>query len=900
MRQSATGSSPLPPGSNKIDYMERQYTISTGTSRYDTNWQSETVTWPGFLNRLTSEELVEEKPYTHDQYMALPKKKRDSVKDIGGFMGGALIGGRRLSEAVQYRSMLTCDLDDLESISAYDVMDTIKAQLPDISYCIYSTLKSTDELPRLRLIIPFSRDVTKDEYEAVARAVVQKLGLLEAIDPSSYRVTQLMYWPAVLRGETAIQDGCDGDPLQVDAVLEGYPDWHNIEYWPRAQKEATIIRKTTTSGSTLSDPRSIAGMPGLFNRTYTVSSAIATFLPDVYRQERNGRYTYIAGSSTNGLMVDNDLRAYSNHATDPAYGHSYTAYDLVRVHKFGKLDIAAAPDTPVNRLPSSTKMNELVLKDARCLATKAAEDAKEAEDAFNAIENGDYQEAKTPAATPVTTVAAPGAQSDWLALLERDSRGKIKNTQKNITIAIASDPRLKGLIVYDAFKDCIVKTKAMPWEKESEYHDPEWSDSDDSSLVVYLAVTYGLEGKAKIIDAITHIAHQNVAHGPRQYFKALPEWDKTERVDLLTHQFLGAPDTQLNRCFIRKTLCAAYYRMTDTSGNGVKFDQLTVLTGLQGIGKSTFWFKLSIQDNWFADQLPDISNKDIFLKCRGHIFCEVGEMTNYAKASPADYKAWLSSKVDEYRAPYDRINKSHPRQYVLVGSGNVDRFLRGDDGNRRFWVISCAQNKEEKAAIEKSVFTEMTPDFIAQVWAEVKYRCEVEHEPLTLTREMAEEADRMQEQKNEVNEDPMRGMIQAFIVRLIPADWDKYTPQEKQRYIKTGYGRYSDTAITLTRRTTICAQEVVSELYDAKLGDKTALFSSQRVNAILSTIPGLTLLNDGERVNVPGYGRQRKVFAIDYDRIDVEVPSLGATPLPAYLSRPDDDFDNDDDDKELF
>ena len=275
-------------------------------------------------------------------------------------------------------------------------------------------------------------------------------------------------------------------------------------------------------------------------------------------------------------------------------------------------------------------------------------------------------------------------------------------------------------------------------------------------------------------------------------------------------------------------------------------------------------------------------------------------MTNYAKASPADYKAWLSSKVDEYRAPYDRINKSHPRQYVLVGSGNVDNFLRGDDGNRRFWVISCAQTKEEKAAIEMSVFTDMTPEYIAQVWAEVKYRCEVEHEPLTLTRELAEEADRMQEQKNEVNEDPMRGMIQAFIVRAIPTDWDKYTPQERQRYIQTGIARYGDTAFTLTHRTTICAQEIVSELYDAKLGDKTALFSSQRVNAILSTIPGLTLLNDGERVAVPGYGRQRKVFAIDYAKFDIEVPAVGTMPLPALASAPIDDFDEDDDDRELF
>nr|MCR5519961.1 hypothetical protein [Bacteroidales bacterium] len=126
------------------------------------------------------------------------------------------------------------------------------------------------------------------------------------------------------------------------------------------------------------------------------------------------------------------------------------------------------------------------------------------------------------------------------------------------------------------------------------------------------------------------------------------------------------------------------------------------------------------------------------------------------------------------------------------------------------------------------------------------------------------------------------------------------TPQERQRYIQLGYARYSDTVVSYTHRTTICAQEIVSELYDAKLGDKSALFSSQRVNAILGTLPGLTLLNDGERVAVPGYGRQRKVFAIDYSKFEIEVPSPGLVPPPTSVSRPDDDFDNDDDDKELF
>ena len=68
------------------------------------------------------------------------------------------------------------------------------------------------------------------------------------------------------------------------------------------------------------------GPLGAFCRTYSITEAIAKFLPDVYTPTaKEDRYTYAAGSTAAGLVIyDGDVFAYSNHSTDPAGAGSAT------------------------------------------------------------------------------------------------------------------------------------------------------------------------------------------------------------------------------------------------------------------------------------------------------------------------------------------------------------------------------------------------------------------------------------------------------------------------------------------------------------------------------------------------------------------------------------------------
>ena len=58
------------------------------------------------------------------------------------------------------------------------------------------------------------------------------------------------------------------------------------------------------------------------------------------------------------------------------------------------------------------------------------------------------------------------------------------------------------------------------------------------------------------------------------------------RLDTLLVDYLGAEDSPYVRAVTRKTLAAAVARAMEP---GVKFDSMLILSGPQGLGKSTFF-----------------------------------------------------------------------------------------------------------------------------------------------------------------------------------------------------------------------------------------------------------------------------------------------------------------------
>ena len=157
-----------------------EVTLSVGKSRFETNWKNKTTSWSKVLKKLGNSLMTHE---THAEYMRMGKGDQDRIKDIGGFVGGHLKEGHRRNGSVMSRQIITLDVDFAPANLWDELMDKLEL---DCAMALYSTHKHTEKKPRLRLIIPIDRQVTPDEYEAIARKIAEKIDI-EYFDDTTFQ-----------------------------------------------------------------------------------------------------------------------------------------------------------------------------------------------------------------------------------------------------------------------------------------------------------------------------------------------------------------------------------------------------------------------------------------------------------------------------------------------------------------------------------------------------------------------------------------------------------------------------------------------------------------------------------------------------------------------------------------
>ena len=603
--------------------------IATGNSRMEKRWNNVEMELDEFINRISHTIRTAE---TVEQYMKMTKAKQDAIKDVGGFVGGRLKGGRRKKDCVEFRIIITLDIDH----AVPGVIEQIE-MLYNYRCFIYSTHKHTPENPRLRLVIILSRPVSPDEYVAIARKVAEDIGI-EMFDDTTYEPSRLMYWPSTSADGEFIFRDIEGEPLNPDDVLSRYKDWRDSSEWPVSSRQQSIVQREMRKQA---DPLSKDGVIGAFCRTYTIEEAIANFLSDVYQPSAmSGRYDYIPADSQAGVVIYEGKFAYSHHATDPACGKLMNAFDMVRIHRFGEMDEKAAEDTEASKLPSFTAMSEFAVSDENVKMTIAGERMEKAEKEFS------------------------GESGDWLKQLEYEKRSTVvKNTLRNLLLILNNDEKLKG-IVFNQLSDGMEIKGAVPWEHPGRF----WRDADDAQLISYVDLNYGTFSMRNYNIAVTKAADDRSYHPVREFLDALPEWDKVPRVDTLLIDYLGADDTPYVRAVTRKTLCGAVCRVLSP---GCKFDTMLVLNGPQGVGKSTLISRLA--GDWFSDSLnlSDTKDKTAAEKLQGYWIMEIGELAGLKKAEVETLRSFLSRQNDIYRASFGRRATPHLRQCVFFGTTNA-------------------------------------------------------------------------------------------------------------------------------------------------------------------------------------------------------------------------------------
>ena len=788
-----------------------QLTLAFGHNRNSKSWKNKTLLWSQLLEKLSQTTRTRE---TMAEYDAMQKPQQDEIKDVGGFVGGSLKGGRRKAENVAWRHILTLDAD----FAPVDMWEQVTV-LNSFACCIYSTHKHRTEKPRLRLVAPMKRPATPDEYQAISRAVAADIGSVDWWDDTTYEPSRLMYWASTSADGEFVFKMQDGAWLDPDEILAGYgPDdaWKDPANWPESSLAKQQRRKMADKQG---DPLTKPGLIGAFCRTYSIDAAIETFLPDIYEKTNvEGRYTYAKGSTAGGLVLyDEERFAYSHHGTDPISGKLVNAWDLVRIHKFGVQDEDCAPDTPGNKLPSQVAMQELAGADEAVRIELGNARIAQAQEEFSIILDN----------------------PDWMKYLEVDGRGNYRSTPRNIMFILECDPQLKGLLTEDSFAHRLLVNGDLPWRYPGERH--QWGDKDESSLRNYLHSKYGIKGRGDIQDALNNFLLKHSFHPVRDYLNKL-EWDGVDRIDSLIIDYLGAEDSAYTRAVTRKMLVAAVARVM---APGIKFDNVLVLVGPQGIGKSYLLNKLG--GRWFSDSIDTFSGKEAYEAIQGVWIIEIGELAAMRKHEVEQIKHFLSKQHDRFRVPYDRNTSDFPRQCVFFGSTNRSEFLRDATGNRRFWPVQTMVTRPAQ-----DLFNDFTEFEVDQVWAEALVRWKAK-EPLYLDQQLTLQAIKAQEEH--MDESDKTGPVLEFLEMKLPADWEEWELHRRREWLRDDY---PDKEPGTQRRNKVCVLEIWCELFN---GDSKMLNSLTRneIRDILLRARGWTPYNRGSRGRLrfgAGYGLQ--------------------------------------------
>ena len=772
--------------------------VAVGNSRKTKTWKNRPMQWSEMLERM---EKVTRTPETMAEYKAMGREQQSDIKDVGGFVGGYCNNGNRSD--IRHRSLLCLDADFATS-SLWDDWSLLFGN----AGAVYSTHKHTPEKPRLRLVVPLSRNVSPEEYQAIGRRVAATLGI-DQFDDTSYQPQRMMYWPSASQDAEYIFRYTDGSFLDPDAVLASYHDWRDVSSWPMSSRVAEVIKKTAAKQK---NPLEKSGLVGAFCRAYSIEDAIETFVP-AYQPTEGGRYTYTEGSTASGVVTYDGKFSYSHHATDPASMQLCNAWDLVRLHKFAALDEDSDPTKPITNRPSYKAMSELATADERVKVQIVEDRMADSRDAF------------------ATDIPVGDTEEDWRKKLRFTDKGAIASCIENVVVILNGDPALVGCVGYNEMTHNVVALRSLPWRSVT--GESQWSDADDADLRYYLERVYGLSGKDKIFDGLNVVAMSRKFHPVRDYLDGCG-WDGQPRLETLLVDYLGAEDSPYTRAVTRKTFVAAVARIYRP---GCKFDYMLTLRGRQGLGKSALIAKMG--GEWFSDTFSTVQGKESYEQTMGPWIIEVGELAGMRKAEAETIKLYISKQSDRFRPAYGRRIQEFPRQCIFIGTTNESQFLRDTTGNRRFWVVDTPN------APRMSMWSDLTAEVIRQVWAEaVDYFRK--GEKLFLPPELEAAAREVQETYEEEN--PKVGMVAAYLDRLLPPDWE-----ERDLYSRRTWLEGSEPGSVPRDR--VCTLEIWAEAL-GQSPDRVDRYAIKEVRDIMSQLAKWRHQGNA-KITTQLYGRQR-------------------------------------------
>ena len=279
-----------------------------------------------------------------------------------------------------------------------------------------------------------------------------------------------------------------------------------------------------------------------------------------------------------------------------------------------------------------------------------------------------------------------------------------------------------------------------------------WSNEDDAELRRYIEKNYKIHNEKKLDDALRIVFAENKYHPVKELIEST-KWDGTPRIKELLCKWLGVEDDDYSHEVSRLIFAGGIHRLYNP---GCKFDDMPVLIGRQGEGKSTFVRWLALEDEFFRE-VNEIEGQKGIEALEGAWICEMGELLALTRAKDVEaVKSYVTRLCDSYRKPFDKRISDHKRQCIFIGTTNKAEFLTDKTGNRRYYPVTCNNSGYDLFNNEKAI-----KEDIIQCWAEAKYLYDLGELPPYADRKLL---DIIREHQAAAVEDDYRvGMIKSYL-----------------------------------------------------------------------------------------------------------------------------------------
>ena len=287
--------------------------------------------------------------------------------------------------------------------------------------------------------------------------------------------------------------------------------------------------------------------------------------------------------------------------------------------------------------------------------------------------------------------------SDYLNRdLEYTDKGQIKSNTTNIITVLVNplfckeEQMIDGTIFFDTCSMTVRFFGTLKGEKQKENEIRKWNDHLTNLLGVEIEREFYIKySKNRMDDTIIFIAHKRSINFSAMYMKSLA-YDGESYISKLLPKYLGAEDTKLNAWIMEHMLVGMVKRVFNP---GCKFDELMVLTGIQGVGKTSFIEKLALFSEWYCS-LNNIKGKDAVSNLVGKIVVELEEFVALRNAKSADEaKLFISARTSTVRLPYERFSRDVKRTCILIATTNDATFLGDFSGERRYLPVKVDMEK---------------------------------------------------------------------------------------------------------------------------------------------------------------------------------------------------------------